>query len=258
MRLPRAILYIKLTELFSGILLAQAPVSRPPLPEVRHPEWTGYYTIVTGKALGSLQPINPNLNKVVTDHLQPWAKALMATMNGTAEDTGAVCMPDGFFRFLPAAGRFLWLPGRDRITLVNDEINTAGVLRIYLGRPHPRDLQPTWNGHSVAKWDGDMLVVDTIGFNDQSWLATAMQPHTEETHLIQKIRHLEAAGNSFLEIGTIVEDRQALTSAYEFSRYYKKSAGEMPELICADDVAQWKEWRNKALKPLIDRSKIVK
>lgn len=226
--------------------------------EIPYVDWTGYYTIANGKDLGGFKPLNPNLNKVVSDHLQPWARARMAASDGVAEDTGAVCLPDGPFRFLPAAGRFLWLPEARRILLVHDEVNTAGVQRIYLDREHPRNLAPTWNGDSIGHWEGDTLVVDTVGFNDHSWLQTAMQPHTEEAHMIQRFSRVEGGGNVYLEIHTTVEDRQALTSAYEFSRYYKRSTGEMPELVCADDVAQWKQWRNKALRPLIERSREIK
>ena len=226
--------------------------------EILHADWTGYYTIASGKDLGGFRPLNPNLNKVVSDHLQPWARARMAASDGVAEDTGAVCLPDGLFRFLPAAGRFLWLPGARKILLVHDEVNTAGVQRIYLDRDHPRNVAPTWNGDSIGHWEGDTLVVDTVGFNDRSWLQTALQPHTEETHMIQRIRQVEGGGNVYLEIHMTVEDRHALTSAYEFSRYYKRASGEMPELVCADDVAQWKQWRNKALRPLIEQSRKVK
>jgi hypothetical protein len=222
-----------------------------------HVEWTGYYMVAAGKDLAGLQPLNPNLNRVVADHLQPWARARMAASDGVAEDTGAVCLPDGLFRFLPSAGRFLWLPEAAKILLVNDEINTAGVERIYLDREHPKNLAPTFNGDSVGHWEGDTLIVDTVGFNDRSWLQTAMQPHTEQTHMIQRIRSVEAGGNGYLEIDTTIEDRHALTSAYRFTRYYKRSSGEMPELVCGDDVAQWKQWRNKALKPLIERSRVV-
>lgn len=238
---------------------SQSPETKSPANarEILHADWTGYYTIAGAKDLGGFKPLNPNLNKVVSDHLQPWARARMAASDGVAEDTGAVCLPDGLFRFLPAAGRFLWLPEARKILLVHDEVNTAGVQRIYLGREHPRNLVPTWNGDSIGHWDADTLIVDAVGFNDRSWLQTAMQPHTEETHMLQRIRRVESGGNMYLEIRTTVEDRHALTSAYEFSRYYKRSAGEMPELVCADDVAQWKEWRIKALRPLIERSREV-
>jgi hypothetical protein len=68
-------------------------------PETPHPEWTGQYQVLVGKELGNLKPISPNLDEVVTAHLQPWARAKMEATDGVAEDTGGVCQADGLFRY---------------------------------------------------------------------------------------------------------------------------------------------------------------
>jgi hypothetical protein len=221
-------------------------------------DWTGFYTLSRDRELApqGLKNVNMDLDKTIVAHLQPWAKAKMDVTNGTADDTGAVCLPDGIFRNPPFAGRFLWLPAKDHITMVFHEVNTAGVRRIYLNREHPRNLPPTWNGDSIGKWDGDTLVVDTIGFNDKSWLMSAMEPHTEETHMIERMRTVK--GGAYFEIVTVVEDRHALTSAYTYTRYYKKQQAEITENICGDEIQIWKDWRNKALKPQYERARQVK
>ena len=54
------------------------------------------------------------------------------------------------------------------------------------GRPHPKDLKPSWYGHSIGKWEGDTLVVDTVGFNERFWLTREGVPHTSQLHLIEK------------------------------------------------------------------------
>ena len=229
-------------------------------PETPHPEWTGQYRIVRNPAeLGDLKPISPDVDEVVMAHLQPWAKMKAEATDGVAEDTGAVCQPDGLFRYPTAqASTFLWLPTPEKIVMVYgpQQIVTTGVERIYLNRTrHPANLLPTWNGDSIGHWEGDTLVVDTIGFNSKSWLQVGMEPHSEETHLIQRFRRLD---NGFIEIQTTVEDRVALTSAYKWSRYYKKIGTDAPEDICADDMQVWKDWKNKALQPHLDRARIVK
>ena len=138
------------------------------------------------------------------------------------------------------------------------EVNTIGIRRIYTERDHPRNVPLTWNGDSVGHWEGDTLVVDTIGFNDKSWLMSSMEPHTSEAHMIERIRMVHDGDNSALEIVSTVEDRHALTSAYTFSRYYRKNKGEMPENICNDNLEDWKSWRQKALQKQYDRAKQVK
>ena len=56
---------------------------------------------------------------------------------------------------------------------------------IYMdGRPHPKDLEPSYYGHSVGHWEGDTLVVDTVGFNERFWMDSDGSPTTEKLHLI--------------------------------------------------------------------------
>ena len=58
---------------------------------------------------------------------------------------------------------------------------------IYLdGRPHPKDLKPSYYGHSIGHCDGDTLVVDTVGFNERFWMDRGATPHTEKLHLIER------------------------------------------------------------------------
>jgi hypothetical protein len=52
---------------------------------------------------------------------------------------------------------------------------------------HPKDLQPSFYGHSIGTWDKDTLVVDTVGFNEKFWI-DRVRPHTEKLHLIENSR----------------------------------------------------------------------
>ena len=54
------------------------------------------------------------------------------------------------------------------------------------GRKHPEDPSPTWLGHSIGRWEGPTLVIDTIGLNDRFWLDGSGIPHTERLHLIER------------------------------------------------------------------------
>jgi hypothetical protein len=227
-----------------------------------HSDWTGFYTLAGNRDLAAagLKQDYPgeNLNNLIIPHLQPWAKARMEATDGIADDTGQVCLPDGIFRYPSMAGRFVWLEERGRIVMVFQNVNTAGVRRIYLDQPHPRNPIPNWNGHSSGRWEGDTLFVDTIGFNDKSWLFGGMEPHTEEAHLMERMRRV--GNGAFLNINITVEDRHALTSAYTYNRYYKRQpeTAEMPEDVCNEDPVTWKQYRNEALKKEQERAKVVK
>ncbi len=235
------------------VVLAALPAAAGTPP--KSADWTGYYTMARGKDLAGFKPLNMDLNSVVIAHLQPWALAKMEATDGVADDTGGVCQPDGIFRYPAMAGSFLWLPAAGRILMVfgPEALNTAGVQRIYLNRKHPKNVPPTWNGDSIGHWEGDTLVVDTTGFNDKSWLFPGREPHTEEAHMVQQIRRV--GDGSLIEVNWRVEDRQALTSAYTYSRYYKKVGDEMGEEVCSDDLQIWKDFRNKRLLPALERSR---
>jgi hypothetical protein len=66
------------------------------------------------------------------------------------------------------------------------------VRQIYLdGRQHPENLELTWNGHSVGRWEGDTLVVDTVGLRDESWLDTGGHEHSTDLHVVEKFRRTD-------------------------------------------------------------------
>jgi hypothetical protein len=56
------------------------------------------------------------------------------------------------------------------------------------GREHPEDLDLSWMGHSIGRWDGDTLVVDTVGMHKETWLTPLGHPHTDDLHVVERIR----------------------------------------------------------------------
>ena len=66
------------------------------------------------------------------------------------------------------------------------------------GRGHPPDPVPTWWGHSIGRFEGDTLVIDTVGYNDKFWFDRRGTPHTEQLHTIERWTRLN--------FGTIVND----------------------------------------------------
>lgn len=63
---------------------------------------------------------------------------------------------------------------------------------IYLdGRDHPENIELTWNGHSIGRWEGDTLVVDTIGLRDESWLDNVGHEHSDQLHIVERYRRLD-------------------------------------------------------------------
>src|SRR5579862_3749108 len=82
--------------------------------------------------------------------------------------------------------------------------NDSAVRQIYTdGRKLPKDNSPSWFGYSVGKWEGDALVVDTVGFNDKSWLDVMGHPHSEALHLTERYRRRDLG---HLDVETTIDD----------------------------------------------------
>ena len=227
-------------------------------------DWAGYYVMARGEEVEGLRPVLTinELRQLAMDHLQPWALLKMESTDFVANDAGQICLPTGPFKYWFAVGRFLFLPGPDKIVMPFLNVPPAGVRRIYMNRGHPRNLRPTWNGDSIGHWEGDTLVVDSVGFNDKSWLVK-VEPHTEELHVIERIRRVK--GGSLLEFDITFMDREALTSAYNFVLYFRKA--DLADLdrqdgqlvnVCNEDPELWRQIMDMRLQPLLQRSREVR
>jgi hypothetical protein len=115
--------------------------------------------------------------------LLPSAEKIMQARQ-SKDDPEANCLPTGIPRVAPYPWTFATAPGRLYILF---EGNIHSYRQIFMdGREHPKDLNPTWYGHSVGHWEGDALVIDTVGFNDKFWFDFRGHPHTEQLHTIER------------------------------------------------------------------------
>jgi len=191
-----------------------------------------------------LNPYKDEMDERIVSQLQPWARLRRESIDPEVEDPGILCKATGLFRANSTEG-FELLVSPGRITLIGmggGGINTGGIRRIYLNRPHLKSPAPLWNGDSVGHWEGDTLVIDTIGFNDRTWLGPDREPHTEELHVVERLRFV--ANGTYLEHLWTFDDPQALTSPFSLSRYHKKLAADTPvaENVCEDTPDARRAW----------------
>ena len=134
----------------------------------------------------------------------PWAAAIAKErLTQNRKDAPHTrCLPDGFP--VPGASspwmtKFVHTPNL-LVMLFED---AGGFRQVFLdGRSHPKDPNPSWLGHSIGRWEGDTLVVDTVGFNDRSWMVF-VYPHTEQMHTTERYRRVEYGR---LEITVVYDD----------------------------------------------------
>lgn len=149
----------------------------PRLPD-GHPDLSGVWQ--GGGPVGDLaQGLAPG----ETIPLLPAAKAIMDKRQ-SKDDPEANCLPTGIPRISPYPWRIVQAPG---LIFFIFEGNIHSWRQIFMdGRKHPEDPDPTWYGNSIGTWDGDTLVVDTVGFNDKFWFDFKGHPHTTQLHTIER------------------------------------------------------------------------
>ena len=90
--------------------------------------------------------------------------------------------------------------------------NDSAVRQIHTdGRKFPQDPSPSWFGYSVGKWEGDTLVVDTVGFNNKSWLDVMGHPHSEAMHLLERYRRRDFG---HMDVETTIDDPMLYTRPF--------------------------------------------
>ena len=144
------------------------------------------------------------------------------------------CFPTGVPRIYvhPFPMEILQVPGR---VVELFEFNHF-VRQIYTAGPHehPKDLDPTWMGDSVGWWEGDTLVIDSVGFNDKTWLDRAGLPHSDQLHVIE---HITRPKHDTLVVHITVDDPKAYTKTWEGERIYLLEPDwKLTEMICEDNV----------------------
>ncbi len=195
------------------------------------PEKKGYWEVRPG--LGGMP-------RAADVPFQPWAQALYRyrTSKSDLYPPLVSCKPAAGPSFLNAPGfEIVDVPELKSIFIL-DIAGPHSWRAIYMdGRPHPADLRPTFLGHSVGRWEGDTLVIDSVGFNEKQWVAGAY-PTTEQLHLTERISRPNLKTLSY---EATIDDPGAYTKPWSLRwTISEKTAskwipdGEMFEYICQD------------------------
>jgi len=161
--------------------------------------------------------------------LLPWAETKFKAINVTTDDPNLDCLPEGVPRvmFIPLPMEIIQVPGR--VLMVQEA--WSQWRRIYTdGRQHPKDLDATFMGHSIGKYEGDTLVVDTIGFNEKTWLDHVGLPHSDALHVVERIRRVD---HNTLQDDFTIDDPKTFTKTWTAQQLYDlKPDWEIAEFVC--------------------------
>lgn len=161
--------YATLTIVFTAAAALAADV---PKPRDFSGIWQAPYTPDLSRALGKPLPLTPF-------GAEQFAKVELA------DDPTSFCLPFGPTRGIQAPLPMQFVQTADTLVILFEYQRTFRL--IYLdGRPPPKDFEPEWFGHSIGKWAGNTLVVDTIGIDERTWVDTAGHEHSDQFHLIER------------------------------------------------------------------------
>jgi hypothetical protein len=159
----------------------------------------------------------------------PWAASLLLQRaeNNGKDAPGARCMPRGITN---AGALFPWrIVQTPALLVMIFEDDIPSHRQVFLdGRSHPQDMDPKWMGHSVGHWEGDTLVVDTVGFDDRSWLTAQGHPHTEKMRVVERFRRPDLG---HLEIEFTIDDPATYAKPWVIKR--------VADLDTKDDVGEY-------------------
>ena len=150
------------------------------------------------------------------------------TFEGINDPVQTYCDPPGVSRVYLYPWEFTFIQQPDTVYILYEYTRTWRA--VAMNQEHSKDPDSTWLGESVGRYEGDTLVIDTIGFNDKTWLDHLGHPHSDALHLIERFRRLD---HKTLELQVTVEDPKAYTKTFTGTKLFDLSTSPMAEGICS-------------------------
>jgi hypothetical protein len=224
---------LAVTALALAVPLAVAAQARP----ASRPDLAGVWQLEEGQ---STTFANTTPGRAEAPPLTPQAAALLDSRRaGRSADPTLQCMPMGFPRNMMTRLPIEIVQSRRQVVLLF--ATGLRARRVYTdGRKHDDDIDPSFNGESIGRWQGDTLVVDTRGFKD-TWLDSDGAPHSEALHVVERIRRL--AGGHELEDRITVEDPVMLSRPWSTRKLYRAMPGlKLIDYTCQEHARQNPRW----------------
>jgi hypothetical protein len=213
---------------------AGANLAPPPSDSGNPPDFSGSWLKMGGRMVFKDGPVP----------FKPWSKAIFDQTAKLQDDGGAwvnnriICLPDGGTDVMYTPYAVQWVQKPKEILMLLEYNNQ--VRRIYMDQKQPAKVEPSYNGHSVGHWEGNVLVVDTIGFNGKSPMLTQLTGPpkdnivaTKALHVTERF-HLANGGKQLLDEMTF-DDPNTFTRPFTaIATYNWRPDVRATEFICSD------------------------
>ena len=185
---------------------------------------------------------------------QPWALAKLiaerpengprATFENTTDPRLKYCDPVGVPRIYLVPTQFRFVQTPDIVYILYQYGPTWRP--IAMNRGHRKDPDPTWWGESIGRYEGDTLVIDTIGFNDKTWIDHVGRPHSEELHLVERFRRIN---HDTLQMDLVFDDPKAYTKTWTGKRVFSlQHSGFDDAYSCS--MSEYEHFRQSVVDPV--------
>jgi hypothetical protein len=174
--------------------------------------------------------------------LQSWAREIdhqrleKADRGGEPfNDTEVYCISGGMPRMMMGAAYPIQiLQTSGQVTILFELLRNLRIIYLTDKHPNPEEIDPSYNGDSIGRWQGDTLVVDSVGFNDKTTIDKYGIPHTDALHVIERIRRTDE--NTLEDLMTI-EDPKTFTASWQYRAVYKRAAAgtRIAEYMCEEN-----------------------
>jgi hypothetical protein len=175
---------------------------------------------------------NPNLMPWVKAHMKADIDEILAGKK-SAFTAQSSCVPAGvpFFMGYGGPDPIVFLQTPKEVWMIWTEDNQ--IRRVFMDVPHSTNLKPSWYGESVGHYEGDTLVIDTIGLNDKTVVDIYRTPHTGRLHVVERW-HVIDNGQTMEAVFT-VDDPGSFYQPWTAKRRYRRIAQDYQEKICAEN-----------------------
>ncbi|HTI66051.1 MAG TPA: hypothetical protein VL460_00740 [Caulobacteraceae bacterium] len=193
------------------------------------PDWSGVWGMVGNTVFDRATVVPPNAGAGVTlgarehpPYNAQWearyVKNIAGVTDGTFPDPATFCgIPIGMPRMVNSPDGYEWVVTPKQVWMLTE--NSMGVRRIYTdGRKHPADPGHTYTGHAIGHWEGDTLVVDTVGMRAESIVDRTGLQLSDQRHIVERIRKVDP---TTLEDQITIEDPLALIAPWKVTKRFR-------------------------------------
>ena len=220
------------------------------------PDLNGYWNIKGGSP--SWDPADPAGKNPDALPMLPWARQKLeaarppfgakATFDAVNDPVQKYCDPPGVTRLYQYPYEFLFIQTPDTVYILYEFSRVWRM--IPLNKQHPKDPDTTWMGDSVGKYEGDKLIIDTIGFNDKTWIDQVGHPHSDALHLVERIRRVDADS---LEVEVSFDDPKAYAKPFSAERTFTRSTSPPTEALCS--ASEMQLFQDQVMTPTVQTPK---